>query len=435
MPAEYPIFLRTRLGRRRALRVAAGTAVLLSGATCDHPVARPPEEPSPIEQIRLFEQQVGDRVLTDEELDVFLPMVARLFTTSLPTSLRVPNITRNTFLVRRDFNTPREEQNAYMQAFLGNLPVDNNPTIQRLRSDYPNEFFSDSDARGTLFAMTQGALAWATDTRVMLVSERVNSNKEVLQRDFPDGSTQDIPTWQYEDFGYSLFCSKPSAAARVRSIYLHELTHYSSDRGQRPISDRFLATYQDAVNTLERRNNKVVFKNGKKRGFAIIMEYEGKEVTSLQNVELNELVTEYIATKINIMHNLPYTHGYHGKHMPAEFANFESVLNSANISFKELVDMYQGSKLEEFLIKLATGAQNIQFANETEKLRFGIEHFLYFNMTNGKIPWNKVVKYYPGVNTTKYEYVDSSKFRKDPGIHWDDPELNIPPNELGCLSK
>ncbi len=398
-------------------------------------------------EIKKFETQIGDDTLSTHQVkNYYIPLVAEYFrrqinVPAIGTRRTMSEILNNTFLIRRDFTTQEESEEEFMRALGGkDEDVLSAPPVRILRLDYPNLPVSAEMARAIIATMTMGALAWVDQDKVFLVLSRVNSKETSVRYKGFDDSEREYPIYQFQGLDYQVQCEPPKAVVKLRSVFQHELVHWECECNWQSLPQDVVEAYQRAKNTPLGVDGKtyelpseyrVLLKSGRTKNFMASFDHAAKQGSTTER-GFNEFVTDYLAARMSIIDRLPYTLGYHGKHSPGDFKNFEVVLQNARISNPDLYKFYRSSQLREFLIQVAKGAKNITFANEGEMLEFTTRLFL--QDSDFKTYWKYFRPYFYGINTTDYRYyVDPDKFKPDPGIKWDDPMLTVPPTELGCI--
>ncbi|MDP2693020.1 MAG: hypothetical protein Q8O88_05265 [bacterium] len=383
-----------------------------------------------LKTLKEFESGVGDRPLTFEQMQKYLPLVARLFISESHSKRKLQDILNNTYIVRRDFSDEEESKKEFISAFLGSPIIESSSVINQLQLDYPNLKLSEKTAKGIVIRMGLGAVAWvdAENDKIFIVLDRINNGDTSFKVKVSEDIQYDSPLWQFNGFGNVVACERPIPAVNIRSVYLHELVHYDAEREWRKLEGVFVHAYEQAYNSDRGSANKASFTSGQKSNFII-------DISSGQQSEhietgFDELVTEYLATKMSIKHGLSYTHGYHGKHTPYELANLEEILKQANITDDELFESHRLSKIEEFLEKVAKGAKNINFVSREQMLIFGIRRFLIWSSLPNL--WGDLKKYYPGVDVNNYQYINPKDFKpSDPITHYN-PEVGSFSMLLGC---
>lgn len=230
-------------------------------------------------------------------------------------------------------------------------------------------------------------------------------------------------------------CEPSLPAAKLRSVYLHELIHWAGNPNFTELSVDMVSSYQRVDNEKSFRptDSQVRYKKGDVRNF--IASFEGDNGISKTETGLNEFVTDYLAARLSIFDDLPYTLGYHGSHSPAVFENFSVLLDRSRISEPGLFNLQRGSRLRELMLRFAAGAQNIAFSSDDEKLDFAIRNFLHDSDFDLHYGWKRLRPHYPGLDTTEYKYyVDLSRFQPVPGLTYEGrPDLDVPPTKAGCI--
>lgn len=400
-----------------------------------------------LEEIKKFEAQVGDDTLSLHQVkNYYLPLVAEYFrrqinVPAIGTKRTTEEILRDTFIVRRDFTSEQEAIEEFMRTLKGKSEdVLTSPPVRLLGLDYPKLAISSEMARRVVFIMANGALAWVDDGKIFLVFDRFNNTKISVRYKRFDDSEEEYPVYQFQGLDYRVQCEPPKPVVKLRSVFLHELVHWESDRDWQDLPKDVVVAYQKASNMpLDYRGEsyevppdyQVSFKSGRNKNFMASFDYATRDGLTTES-GLNEFVTDYLAARMSIYDRLPYTLGYHGKHSPGDFKNFEVVLNNARINNPDLYKLYRESQLREFLVRVAKGAKEVTFKSEEEMLEFTARLFL--NDSRLKTYWKYFQPYFYGINTTEYRYyVDPEKFKPSSGIPWEDPRSAVPPTELGCI--
>lgn len=389
-----------------------------------------------IEEIRKFEPQIGNNLLTVHQAkNYYLPLLAEFFSRKITapaigSKRTAGEILANTFLIRRDFTNSQEAGEEFSRALSGSdVDVLSAPHVRLLALDYPNLQISPKVARGVTLRMGMGALGWVEEGKTFIVFDRANTTDTKLQVKHINGLEEEYPLQQFEGLNYKLRCVPPAPVVKIRSVLLHEWVHLDGDGSWQPLPQDMISSYQRVDNLERGPKNQVNYKSGQSTNF--IGEFVLDSDSSRVETGFDEFNTDYLAAKMSISADLPYTLGYHGKNSPADFANFEVVLEASGITEAELYKLHRDHKLRQIMLQIAQGAIP-GFDNEAAMLDFSTEHFLLWS----SFPtfWQKLKPYFPGIDPTHYfYYVDPEKFHPTAPIPWNDPNLTVPGIELGCI--
>lgn len=376
---------------------------------------------SPIETIRKMEAEIGDKPLTFDQASEHKLNVIELVIKTYPFQKSSSQINNNTFFYRHDCELVKKEDNPSETPTV--VPSDvkyggNCAIKQLLEDDYPNSGITSDEALGVSMSvhMFQGFRGGINrNERIFLILARIND---------PDIDAhppqKKIPLMQFKKSYENVECMASTPIVRLRSTLAHEATHLLNESLKESLIDQSLLA--SVINTLENDGFNKENLTVEQHGIIITYEYKDRKSTTYTRTLLHELITDYLATKVSTSNDLPYTTLYGGPH---DFKNFENVLQQAEIDTDELIKYYKKGDLKELLLRISSGAKNIQFANEEEKLGFIVQPLLFSKDEKSIIDWGRLQPYFPKVDTNKYEYTLPD------GQH---SNQQLPQNPQGCLS-
>ncbi|MBI2543167.1 MAG: twin-arginine translocation signal domain-containing protein [Candidatus Aenigmarchaeota archaeon] len=425
-----------RGNRRNFLKTVAAigaTALLYNSSSGSNPLVKT------VDRIRTFEAEIGNNDLTFESANTYIPLVAKLFAESTGSSKTAEELVKNTYTIRGE-----------PQAIKNRLEIRTGPvkdpysfkSVQKFKEDYPKEDITEDLAQVIAGNSNEsGGFYW--NGKVFLV--------------IGDTPPQEISGMvrQYRGDGLYVKCEPESPIVKTRHRLLHEYTHAGNLVPWIPLEERFFRSFfsrdgshihaADPASITEKNvvidgieTNVVVmlsksdpkmevwYSNGMKSNFMIYYRasFPNDERPRFEQIAdgLNEYVTDYLASRISVHHDLPYTTSPFAD--PWSFANFDEILRQSGIGYQELLNLYHNSQITEFYLKIADGAQNINFSTMEERLRFGLKRIdpwsePYFLVENYFTP------YYPNVNTQDVRYMDPSLYQD---WHRDNPNM-----VLGCI--
>lgn len=405
-----------RLFLENSARVLASSAVVpLAG--CDlwqskspavtHSVAeqKPQEEnlEEIAEKIRRFETNIGDRSPTKEEAQAYVPLVAELFVKSTQSRFTAKELADSTYIIKGE---PRKVSDTVV-INLGNVPDPYSyDGVKRFQEDYPNVNVDQNLAQVIANMTSNGSAgAWYWNNKTFFIL----------------GDTQapevaGLYAMQYRGKGRVVDCEYPSGITSSRSRLLHEYTHADADRGWVPMEPEVFDVYiEKTLKYWESQGTPLEQITAYKNSFMMfyVFPFPGTNTKwGLERTGLNEFVTDYLSTRINVDNNLSYNIGYGS---PGSHSYFETVLQQSRITTQELRTMYRNYQLKEFLLKVAEGALNISFESEEDKLRFMLERFDLFFSDPFFGPTSEYTPYYPDVAGGVYTYINPSLY--DPNLY------------------
>ncbi len=366
------------------------------------------------EQIRAFERKIGDRALTFEEAQGYIPLLAQHFVDYTQTSTPAAYFSDHTFILR-DHKIDKSEADGLRNR---NLHPGNVKIIRQLLEDYSGMNLPDEQARRLLRYDNSGI----DGDRVFLNLEKLNNAPSSVQLSGAERSdetkTTSIPIFQYGGFARRVECSKPTPVVQFRSAVYTELARLDNNGEKLPIDSLLLSAHFNVEHEYDKKyeiEETYPHIRGIKEHFqATFVDFEGS-TGEIPEQYLNEMTAGYLTTKISAASELPYaTFLVH----PVELYNFAKILDQSGIGDVELYDMYRNSKLEEFLLQVARGATNVILPTDEKKMEFATEMFLYNPAASGGLPplrWDLMQHYYYGLDTA----VSS--------LHLDPPDrLNFP---------
>ena len=335
----------------------------------------PLPEQNPVETIRQFIETQGDRELTFDEAKGLTPHLAKLFG-SLDTRLSAQEISNKIFIL--DFELT-EEDRKYAKEIGFNLD-DNNldsfnvPFFKRIREGYPDIKPGVDIKNSTIFLIYKELSRWEgkifglTDKESVLIflNSTNNSGDNLSFKSFSDK-----------------VCEPATPTGLFISTTLHELGHQDELQGEKPINQTILKELLAKDNIHD--DTKI---SGVNDGFWIRLDLG--EYESMQLWGLDEFVIQHIANKLTVDNGLPAVSV--GPNAPKDSSNFQLILDQAGISTEELLRLHRGKQLEAFLIKVAEGANGVEFNSEEEKLKFGTQ--LFTPLFDAKIGWEIPFKQY-----------------------------------------
>lgn len=361
-------------------------------------------EQDPTIQINNFDNRIGNKPLSLEDAQVYLPSVARLYVDEAESPLTPDFIIQNTFFVRRTL-TPEEQAAGVIEKIYDNPKVAQSiSVVKQLREDYPKLDVTDELAKMVVHSVESGVYGLVRSRRIFIFLNYINQSRPYEEHPI---SGEAIPFWQYKGWGSQVSCVRRVPVVVCRSTLLHEIGHLDGgSEADKPLEQEVVDAYKrvDPFETLTLNNRQVT---GKKGGFNIRWLDRDRDFTLGENA-LDEIVTDYKMARISTSKDLNYETAYI---VPFELANLDAVLRQANIH-SQIFEIHRQSDIKSFLMAIGNEAKNIELPTEEDKLDFSVARFLQLRLNgpiNRPVIWTELAPYFEGMDLSLYQYVNPKR--------------------------
>lgn len=379
---------------RRGVQTGVGLGLsILASQLPDNPT--PENQLSSLDTIKKTELEFRDKSLTFEQAKQNSSLFARFFVKEIDGVMDLQLLVKGLYIVR--LTTPQTLIEQIDKKQTSDLL---SPFFVQFKHDYPDAQLSKESENLLKGINPLFNAGWVDDEGNIFVSLDY-INKQGGRRDYG------IPGWQFKGRNVQVQCQNPWPIVKLRTILTHEWTHKTSLTDWQPIEDDLFNRLAEQYEKSARQ--KPNWKKVLKQNFTLKYIYEGidgKDHENLQN-NLNEIITDYLAIRLSIDNDLPYTAAYL---TPLDIVNLDAVFSQAGINLSELRQMYKYGRLRDFYLKIAKGARNINFSSEDEMLDFAIARFgpaaisIHWNQNIAKFA-PPISPYFPGIETRDYDYL------------------------------
>lgn len=377
------------------------------------------ESPSPAPSVRAIGEHItsaGEKDLDFYEAVKIIPYSAELYHRTLNTTLTPAEMTDKTYIASSEF-TPEDEQFVTDNGWMFSLDNDaflNSPFYRRLKANYGDSLQADDVSGRAIFSIYQKL--FELNLFDELTNKIIASDKNYVERllGVTVGGDNVIfvflnATNNFDGYKIDKYpeadCEITNPAVTMITTQIHEFGHletFANLKDGKPIDldPRII----EASGSLFEDGGKAL--SGDYAGFSVRLEKEDDEegkTKSTSFVGLDEFVVHYLATKVLIGNGLDTISI--GIKFPQSMANFESILNQAGITLKELSGMHAHSQLNEFLIRVAEGAKNVELGSEDEKLKFGFK--IFSKLFSDKPMWEEDLRDYFDIDLSGYLNTES----------------------------
>ena len=379
-----------RISRRRLLQGAAAGGAGLAAAVLVGCNGENIQSRDVAQQIKAFEEELGDRYLTFEEAKGFMPLVAQLFSENTGSWQNPEDITNHTFLI---WKKPPFIKNADIKS-TDISEVFTSDWFWQLKNDYPNLVLSEETVRDILTVFWYRSIpAWIQENNIFILNYR---HREELAKALTNGFSPQ----QYQTMAPKVRCFPTTPAIWLRSSLLHEMSHRDTIREPKPLEPEVLEPFEKQ---LERTEDLITY--GEKHGFWIDLISEKGTKIPFRGFE--EFFAMYMEVKISVNSGLTYSIG--PGPTPIDIYNFGLILQQAKISDDELLTLHREANIKEFLLRIGRAAKNRDINSERNALDFGA--WVATNIG----AWEDIKPYFPKVDTTDYVYYEAPKSGEESG--------------------
>ncbi len=340
-----------------------------------------------LQRIKEFIVSHGSSEVSHEDAQAIVPDLAELYARS-GSRLSSEQIANSTYFTRNEDSIKDIKPNS----------PEANPFFLHLKDDYPQ---STIDAQTMWMPTLYQILGFESEEQVVLFLGNIN------KRDYSK-------IFQFDSIEQEE-CEVSTPAAVIVNAAVHEFGHQNVEGDwSNPIplsTDGNLIThFQDVVNKFTESDvqdkDEIKVIAGAKQGFALYFDFGSSSdaSTSAQWVTgLDEWTTQYLANKIVMENGFPALSVYGSG--PKSNANFQAILEQSGISDQDLKELRRSSSIEDFLIKIADGAQGVEFQSDAEKVAFSFDLLNGIMMPSEDVTvWEESFKpYFPNVDIEFYK--------------------------------
>lgn len=390
MPEENESKSPQTISRRKFLKLAgvAGTSAIL-GNLVNFGTITEKKEPVPdeniLEQIQNFEKNQADKPLSFENARSYIPLLVKFYNQTYPTLKNDQEIEDSIYIFRHR-SLPDEYRDQV--ARIGDEEIKGEMAYDFIKN-YPNHklMYDDYIALDMRMHMFGGLFAGTTESgNILVLLDRVNDPN--IDR----GPRPEKSYYQYDVEGNNLLKHPQKPVVNFRSLIIHELVHSDVDKNREPDSE-----LEASFGRINARLSEP-YSSHKQFGFTFNLEKGSQDNKIYQKNDLEELMADYFMFKLAMNNSLSFAAGHN--HTPIDINNFEKVLRQSNISDIEVYKMHQENKVKDFMLKVASGAKNVELKNQEDMIDFGMKAFVFEPVEQ---TWTHLQQYFDGIEIEEKE--------------------------------